>query len=415
MRWLRRRRETRASAGGFTAAVTDALLDLAAGGTLRNVQATAALEACSGLYARALATATVEPRTTLTASVTPSVLAMIGRELIRTGESIHVIEIHSGRPRLLPAGSWDVRGSAMESDWWVRADIFGPSGNRTVLVPHEAVIHPRYSVEPSRPWLGVGPLGWARATGQLAANLEGRLADEAGGPSGHLIPVPIDGDDAGLTTLRKNLGEAQGGTMLVESTAGGFGDAQAAPRQDWVPRRFGADPPEVLALLRSDSALQVANACGVAGELITGTSPGTGRREAWRQFLHASAAPVAKLVAQELSEKLEIEVTLNLDDLHASDVSGRARAFQSLVGGGMDVTKAAGLKKLCVAVSGPPRAIEIVPSSCGIPVSEVRSSAMGGNDSVSVSGFRPPWTTAIRIESSGWFSACTVRKKVPSS
>ena len=41
------------------------------------------------------------------------------------------------------------------------------------------------------------------------------------------------------------------------------------------------------------------------------------------------------------------------------------------------------MKKLWVAVSGPPRAIETVPSSCRIPVSEVRSSGMGGKDSIS--------------------------------
>ena len=41
-----------------------------------------------------------------------------------------------------------------------------------------------------------------------------------------------------------------------------------------------------------------------------------------------------------------VPVTLGWDALMASDVQGRARAFQSMVGGGMDVARAAGLSGL---------------------------------------------------------------------
>ncbi|MCY4511315.1 MAG: hypothetical protein OXG35_30780 [Acidobacteria bacterium] len=37
---------------------------------------------------------------------------------------------------------------------------------------------------------------------------------------------------------------------------------------------------------------------------------------------------------------------MNLDRLFAADLAGRARAFQSMVGGGMDPGKAAGLAGL---------------------------------------------------------------------
>ena len=55
---------------------------------------------------------------------------------------------------------------------------------------------------------------------------------------------------------------------------------------------------------------------------------------------------MAKTVEAELSDKLNIRVSLNFDALFASDLSGRARAFQSMVGGGMDVEKAAALAGL---------------------------------------------------------------------
>ena len=75
-------------------------------------------------------------------------------------------------------------------------------------------------------------------------------------------------------------------------------------------------------------------------------SEGTALREGWRQFLHASVVPVAALVSAELSDKLAVDIGLNFDRMFASDLSGRARAFQSMVGGGMDVAKAAALAGL---------------------------------------------------------------------
>ena len=73
---------------------------------------------------------------------------------------------------------------------------------------------------------------------------------------------------------------------------------------------------------------------------------GTALREAWRQFLHASVMPVSLSVSAELSEKLDTDIRLSFDRMFASDLSGRARAFQSMVGGGMDVQKAAALAGL---------------------------------------------------------------------
>lgn len=85
--------------------------------------------------------------------------------------------------------------------------------------------------------------------------------------------------------------------------------------------------------------------CGVPVELAE-LGQGTAAREAWRRFLHATVDPLGKLIAEELSEKFEFPVSLNFDTLMASDISGRARAFQSMVGGGMDITKAAALSGL---------------------------------------------------------------------
>ena len=86
-------------------------------------------------------------------------------------------------------------------------------------------------------------------------------------------------------------------------------------------------------------------ACGVPIELVT-TADGTGMREGWRRFIFGSVLPLARIVEAELSAKLETRVRLDFSDLAASDLAGRARAFQSMVGAGMEIEKAAGLAGL---------------------------------------------------------------------
>ena len=58
---------------------------------------------------------------------------------------------------------------------------------------------------------------------------------------------------------------------------------------------------------------------------------------------------MARIVAGEMAAKLDTPgLALDFSALFASDLSGRARAFQSMVGGGMDVGKAAALAGLMV-------------------------------------------------------------------
>ena len=193
--WQREPEPERREALPFTDAVVAALTAQAAGTATGDPSAIAALEAAAGLYAAAFAGARVTPENSATAGLSPGCRALIARDLIRRGESVHQIEIERGAIRLRSVGSWDVRGGPDERSWWYRCDVFGPSGNETRFVPAGAVLHARYAVDAARPWYGVGPLGWARATGTLAANLEARLGEETGGPVGHLLPVPQDGGD----------------------------------------------------------------------------------------------------------------------------------------------------------------------------------------------------------------------------
>ena len=89
------------------------------------------------------------------------------------------------------------------------------------------------------------------------------------------------------------------------------------------------------------ATVEVYAACGINYPALFSDGTGTAGREAYRQFLHATLAPLGRAVEAELSEKLETEILLDWEELRAGDVAGRARAFQSLVGGGMEVADAA--------------------------------------------------------------------------
>ena len=285
-------------------------------------------------------------------ALTSGTLGLIARDLIRRGESIHLILTDSGMLELISCGSWDVRGGWSEESWEYRVDLFGPSGNVTRLVPASSVIHCRYSYDPARPWHGLAPLGWATSSGNLAANLEDRLSQESGGPVGYLLPVPTDSspkdDGTGpLDMLRKDINALKGQNVLTETTAAAWGEGkQNAPMNDWKPNRVGANPPEVLAVLRSDMGRAVLGACGVPVGLFESQGSSQGAREAWRQFIYGSVQPLAKMVSEELSKKLETEVSLNFTELQAHDLAARAGSFKKMVESGIAVDRAAGLSGL---------------------------------------------------------------------
>ena len=72
------------------------------------------------------------------------------------------------------------------------------------------------------------------------------------------------------------------------------------------------------------------------------------QREAFRRFLTTAVQPVADLVAEELSTKLDTEISFRFDGLYAHDLQGRATSFQKLVAGGMDVSEAVAVSGLAV-------------------------------------------------------------------
>ncbi len=343
MRWPWSRDEERASS--YTDAITDYLLRAATKTT--ESRAVAATEISAGLWARAFASAAVEPDTIATRALTPQVLATIGRRLVTTGEAVFELQVAADALALVEAATWTITGGPNPATWQYETTRAGPSATATRTLPADAIAHVMYEHDPNEPWRGRSPLHGCEVSAQLLNRVEARLSEEANTPGGYLLPMP---DPTGSAKLLGDLQDIKGGLVGVETMATGWDQGrQSAPPAEWTPRRMGFNPPEVAVMLRDSTAREVLAACGVPTSLL-GDAPGPAHRELFRQFLHSTIQPVSLILAQTLGEALDVpDLAFNFDRLMASDLQGRARSFQSMVGGGMDVERAAALSGLVAA------------------------------------------------------------------
>lgn len=343
MRWPWRKREQRDSGGDFSDAVLR-LIEAQAAGKVADASSTAAVEAAAGALSRAFASGRVEGPPHVREAVTGRFLAQAGRDLIRSGDSMHVIDVNMiGRVSLLPCSSWHFEGDAHPDTWTVRATFYGPSTSTTRNLPFAGVVFVTWGSTPGQPYVGTGPLSWAHTTARLQSEAERSLADEAQGPLAQLLAIPQDGGDDGeddpLKLLKADLRTARGKALLLETVAAGWGDGRsAAPQRDWQAARLGPTPPESMVRVRSDAFEAVLAATGTPPSLFI-DSDGTSQREAIRRWHQNVVLPMARLLQDELSEKLEAEVRLVFDS-YPLDLAGRAQAFQKLVAGGVPVNEA---------------------------------------------------------------------------
>ena len=332
----------------FTDQVVAGILAAAGGGSaLPNALAT--VETAAGLWARGLAAADVTPDGSLAlAGVGPDVLAGVGRDLCRIGESVFMIEVTPDGVRLLPASSWSISGGVSPETWSYALEFPLPSG-RVVKTsrPAAAVCHFRYAVQKNAPWKGVPPLAFAALTGRLAASLEDMMANEAGGPQGSVFSIPeatnpTEGEDDvdPMAPARTGIATARGAPILLETPAGGYGDRGQAPLREWDAKRYGADWPDAVSTARPDIANTIYAALGIPLSLVSLPADGTGQRVGWSRFVVSTMGPLGRLVAHELRQKLDPLAALGFADLNAADVVSRARAIGSLQKAGVHIDEA---------------------------------------------------------------------------
>ena len=342
MRWPWQPREDRADSS-YTDALVQAITANAGGQTTAFPTATAALEAAAGVVGRAFAAAEVKAPTAMLRALDPACLSMIGRALIRRGEVLFLIRVDGGRVKLLPAASHDIEGDPDPESWTYRLTVGGPERTHTYdHVPAAGVIHLQYSRDPEHPWRGYGPLQVAQLGGRLSSETVAALADESSGPRGQLLPLPIPGDDPSVDLLKSDLKNLRGKLATVE-TQQSMAPGAAGSNDGWIARRIGSNPPTALVQLHEIATREVLAASGVPPVLFASNPNGTAGREAWRQLLFATVAPLGRLVVAELAAKLEGEVSLEWDELRASGHRRPGESVSSMVGAGMDPGKAAAL------------------------------------------------------------------------
>ena len=126
------------------------------------------------------------------------------------------------------------------------------------------------------------------------------------------------------------------------------GDMGGAPGGGVVKmaERIGAAPPSSLVELFKLTREDVLSSLRRQPKSLFQVAPGVAMREAYREFLFSVVSPLGRMIAFECTEKLGADVTLDWAELRAGDIAGHARAFSSMVQGGIPVERAAALSGL---------------------------------------------------------------------
>ena len=294
----------------------------------------AAAEALAGLIGRCLALADVQGAPDF---CTPRWRAMVGRELVLEGNS--AFRLRAARDAVLAAEPMVqdftiYSGGRHEPETWTYeyAVALPNSGQKRRRVNAMDVIHVRVNAEPRTWWRGRSPLGdGSSATLGVAALAEVALAGETSLPTFGVLSAAD---------------EAQVSKEALAAGGGAFGVLRRGPEELQTPSsilRLKPEPSQGLLDARRDAVASMAAACGIPPILVAENerSDGSSAREAWRRFAHAGLPFYAGAISEELRDKLGVDLAWDFSALAAADVQGRARAFGSMVAGGMSVEDAA--------------------------------------------------------------------------
>ena len=333
MKWPWRKPEVRSA--NYTDQVIAQIMAHASGAS--DGGALAAIETAARWWGSGLASATVTPSGAALDGVTPSTLDSIGRSLCRVGESLHIIDVRSGRVTLTPTASWTVHGGDDPATWFYRVTLSGPDSTRVVTLPGASVVHCKYSPSPAAPWRGRSPVQLAIDTARAAGLLETATAGELGFTQTQMLtPRRAAGDYGVAETLAPETLSKIVSAFSEHVNVGAF----VLPA-DVTPSRLGPEPPDSFALLRDRLENSMLAMHGIPPALVAARGTGTALRESFRQILHGLLKPLGAIIAEELREKLDPAAALSFDSLRAGDITGTSRAFGSLVTAGLTPQSAA--------------------------------------------------------------------------
>lgn len=331
MRWpWSKRAETR---NDLDTVIADAALDAAASGAPR-ADKLAVAQTAAGIIGRAFASATVEGEA---GDLLPAPLReLIGRELILKGE---ILLVAGEDMSLLPCTSFDVRGMADPMTWTYRCDLSGPSRINYRYLPFSDVVHIRVNSAPSTPWRGRSVFSLASATTDTATRAEFSAGKEAKVSVSRLVPNPnrMNPDQRAQADDDFAASVAKGGYFTMSMT-GQSGDRSRLSRPEV--EAVHPDPTQGHVALRRESALDLLTAAGVPSALADPRAEAAARREGFRQLVHGTVEPLARVTETEIITKLGISCRFDFDKLFAADLAGRGRVLKQMVDAGVSIDRA---------------------------------------------------------------------------
>ena len=153
------------------------------------------------------------------------------------------------------------------------------------------------------------------------------------------MPIPDGVSDIARSGVRIALVKGKGAITPLDTTAQGFGQgALAAPRSDYDQKRFGPTVPETSIAMRDSTALQVLHAYGISEKIWSGD--GNAMLQSRRELFLDVIEPLGTRVAQELSEKLDSNITIDFNPSQSRDHRTLSRALQSYTQAGMSLPEA---------------------------------------------------------------------------
>ena len=309
----------------------------------------AAVEAVAGRVASMLSVARVEGGPRARQALTPTVLAMVGRNLIQVGESLHLVKVRpeAGEVYLCPAQHrWTVYGGADPEAWVIDATVTGAQTVYQMSAPRAAWLHVVRDADPDYPWRGVSPLERSSVTALLARAAEDALVAEMRQPVMSIIPMP-QGASVDRDTLRSEIQARIHQVLLPPTTRAGFGGGMtSAPVTDWKVQRLQPMPTEALVKLSGEVQSRVVASLGCHPALIGGGGGnGSVDREAVRQFRKFVMQPIAALVAENAYRAFGERITLTWP-ASVDAMLVKARVAKELVGMQMEVPEALRIARL---------------------------------------------------------------------
>ena len=316
--WIRKR--------SYTGIITNAIE--AAAGDAQSGARSAAVAAIAEYVSAELAGATIEAPSYI--KITRDWLAWCGQQIVFEGEAVTLIRTRPDASTILLAVAdhdWQESRDPDEDLWKARITVYAPSGSSTYKkVSRDRLVVLRWSWSTYSPGFARGPASLAGAASELAARSEARQRDHASTKVAPILPLPegTAADSDKMAMIRRDIATSSGEPLLVETTAGGFGNKGDAPARDWKAEHLRPMPSAELNEMSRDGFYRMIAAAGVPPALFDPKSDGTALREAARQGRMRVIEPIRARLEDELRAQVDDGIRLRLDS-YPLDMVSRAQ------------------------------------------------------------------------------------------